>query len=214
MSSSAPFQSDPQTLVSLALRLKGFGEVDVIASVHGLDEAIAAEHLTSLVDAEKATAREVDGSVKYVLTKQGRSEGEAALGVELDASGQRDAVRSAYEAFLLLNGKMLQLCTDWQIVEGTESINDHSDDDYDQEIIGRLVDLDGGLRKVMAPLRGALARFDAYPARFREALDRLLGGEIEYFTKPIISSYHTVWFELHEDLLATLGIDRASEAGH
>jgi len=28
-----------------------------------------------------------------------------------------------------------------------------------------------------------------------------------------MSSYHTVWFELHEDLLATLGIDRASELG-
>ena len=24
----------------------------------------------------------------------------------------------------------------------------------------------------------------------------------------MIDSYHTVWFELHEDLLATLGIER------
>ena len=34
---------------------------------------------------------------------------------------------------------------------------------------------------------------------------------VEWFTKPVIDSYHTVWFELHEDLLATLGIERASE---
>ena len=27
----------------------------------------------------------------------------------------------------------------------------------------------------------------------------------------MIDSYHTVWFELHEDLLATLGIERSSE---
>jgi hypothetical protein len=27
----------------------------------------------------------------------------------------------------------------------------------------------------------------------------------------MIASYHTVWFELHEDLLATLGIERSSE---
>jgi hypothetical protein len=27
----------------------------------------------------------------------------------------------------------------------------------------------------------------------------------------MIESYHTVWFELHEDLLATLGIQRAGE---
>jgi hypothetical protein len=25
-------------------------------------------------------------------------------------------------------------------------------------------------------------------------------------------SYHTVWFELHEDLLTTLGLERASES--
>jgi hypothetical protein len=27
----------------------------------------------------------------------------------------------------------------------------------------------------------------------------------------MIASYHTVWFELHEDLLCTLGIERSSE---
>ncbi len=27
----------------------------------------------------------------------------------------------------------------------------------------------------------------------------------------MIESYHTVWFELHENLLATLGIQRARE---
>ena len=27
-----------------------------------------------------------------------------------------------------------------------------------------------------------------------------------------VASYHSVWFQLHEDLLATLGIDRSGEA--
>jgi hypothetical protein len=39
----------------------------------------------------------------------------------------------------------------------------------------------------------------------------VLTGDHDWFTKPILASYHTVWFELHEDLLATLGLDRASE---
>ena len=209
-----PHLSENSLLVSLALRLKGFGEVEILASVHGLDVSATGEILAAMTEAESAMAREVDGSVKYVLTKEGGADGELALGAELDAIGERQTVRAAYEAFLKLNGQMLQLCTDWQIVMGTETLNDHSDDDYDQEIIARLVDLDSGLRKVMIPLRGAMSRFDGYVGRFREALDRLLAGEIEYFTKPIIPSYHTVWFELHEDLLATLGIDRASEAAH
>ena len=37
-------------------------------------------------------------------------------------------------------------------------------------------------------------------------------GETDWLTKPIIDSYHTVWFELHEDLLATLGLERGHEA--
>jgi pyruvate,orthophosphate dikinase len=30
--------------------------------------------------------------------------------------------------------------------------------------------------------------------------------------RPIIDSYHTVWFELHEDLMAINGLTRAAEA--
>ena len=45
-----------------------------------------------------------------------------------------------------------------------------------------------------------------------EALGKVQGGDHDWFTKPMIASYHTVWFELHEDLLATLGIERSSES--
>jgi hypothetical protein len=56
-----------------------------------------------------------------------------------------------------------------------------------------------------------LARFDGYGRRFRDALGRVQAGEVEWFTRPMMDSYHTGWFELHEDLLATLGIERAKE---
>ena len=36
-------------------------------------------------------------------------------------------------------------------------------------------------------------------------------GDSDWFTKPMIASYHTVWFEMHEDLLCTLGIERGAE---
>ena len=206
--------SDPDLLAALALRLKGFGEAGDVAAVHGLDVDTTRATLEQLAADGKCMAREVDGVTKFVLTPTGREEGEAALAAELDAIGERAGVQEAYERFLELNGQMLQLCTDWQVIDdgsGDQQLNDHSDDDYDAEVLSRLVDLDGQLRQVLAPLRGALARYDGYPARFRNALDRLLSGELDYFTKPIIPSSHTVWFELHEDLLATLGIDRASE---
>ena len=57
-----------------------------------------------------------------------------------------------------------------------------------------------------------MARYGGYGARFAQAISRLDAGELEYFTKPIIDSYHTIWFELHEDLLSSLGIERSQEA--
>ena len=38
-----------------------------------------------------------------------------------------------------------------------------------------------------------------------------MNGEPAWVTRPRVDSCHTVWMELHEDLLATLGIDRGDE---
>jgi hypothetical protein len=61
-------------------------------------------------------------------------------------------------------------------------------------------------------LARSLRRFANYGPRLTTALERVRSGDIDWFTKPMIASYHTIWFELHEDLLATLGIERGQEA--
>jgi hypothetical protein len=78
-------------------------------------------------------------------------------------------------------------------------------------VVGRLADLDSKVQPICADLGAALDRFGRYGARLADALERVRGGDHDWFTKPMIASYHTVWFELHEDLLATLGIERSQE---
>jgi hypothetical protein len=41
-------------------------------------------------------------------------------------------------------------------------------------------------------------------------------GDTTWLTRPIIDSYHTVWFELHEELILAAGLTREDEAkaGH
>ena len=56
-----------------------------------------------------------------------------------------------------------------------------------------------------------LDRFSGYSPRLSAARRRVVAGEHEWLTRPTIDSYHTVWFELHEDLLATLGRTRTQE---
>ena len=67
------------------------------------------------------------------------------------------------------------------------------------------------IEPVLIALAGALWRFGRYPERLGNAMRRVQLGESEWFTKPLLDSYHTVWFELHEDLLATLGLQRGAE---
>ncbi|NOX30163.1 MAG: hypothetical protein GXP35_08965 [Actinobacteria bacterium] len=204
---------DTSRLLSLlGLRLKGFASAEAIAELLDVDTAEITAALEAAANDGLVTFNEAR-SVYILDSAVGRPEGERLLSEQLDNMAVRADVEAAYAAFLKLNGQMLQLCTDWQIRSDTEeqTLNDHTDDDYDQDVIGRLVDLDGQMRPILASLRTAVDRYSAYGPRFRAALDNLLAGELEYFTKPIIASYHTVWFELHEDLLATLGIDRASE---
>ena len=220
---SASYRSEPRLLVWLALRLKGLGEIDDVAAIHALEPDETEWLLAELDEAGHCMFREVGGVPKFILTPTGRDDGEAALAAELDAAGAREAVTAAYRDFLALNPKMLLLCTDWQVLpvdhpaaadpgQGDGGrLNDHSDADYDAAIIKRLEALHSELSGVLSQLRGAMARYDNYEPRFAEALSKLQAGDLDYLTKPMIPSYHTVWFELHEDLLATLGINRADE---
>ena len=83
--------------------------------------------------------------------------------------------------------------------------------DYDARVIGDLRTLHNETAPLVQRLGSLLERFDRYEPRLSTAVERVEAGDRDWFTKPLIDSYHTVWFELHEDLLSTLGKERASE---
>jgi hypothetical protein len=208
---SAP--SDPRTLVMHGLRLKGFAEPAAIAEVVSLPESDTKSMLDQLVGEQLASYR--DGRLSgFTLTPAGRTEHARRLSEELDAHGVRDAIHAAYAQFLRHNGDLLAVCTAWQLREddGPSTINDHSDPAYDAKVIEQLARVHAHVEPICKELAGSLLRFANYGPRLTEALGRVQAGDIDWFTKPMIASYHTIWFELHEDLLATLGIERGQEA--
>jgi len=206
--------SSPALLALHGLRLKGFAEASVVAELFSLDEAVVTAELEQAAESEFAMFR--DGRrTGWALKPAGRTENERLLAEELDASGHRDAVQAAYEGFLALNGTMLAVCTRWQVKDQeAQELNDHTDADYDAAVMAELKALDDGVQPICAELASLFDRFGVYAPRFVLALDKLAAGELEWFTKPVMESYHTVWFELHEDLLASLGINRADEKAH
>jgi hypothetical protein len=203
---------DRALLVLHTVRLKGFADASPVAACTGLPvDAVEAE----LIEARDAglVARR-DGRISgWSLTPEGRSAATDAVAAELGASGKRAEVAQAYRRFLGANKDLLGVCTDWQLraVDGQQLPNDHSDPNYDEEVVKRLRVIDDGIQPVCDDLAGLLGRFGRYGPRLSIALTKVESGEIDWFTKPLIDSYHTVWFELHEDLLATLGIERGSE---
>jgi hypothetical protein len=209
--------SDPDLLVLHSLRLKSLASVATVAELTDLTPEDIEDRLEAF--AGKGWTRHRDGGVLsgWSLTPAGRVEGVRRLADELEATGTRPVIEAAYAQFLTRNQPFLQVCTDWQLRPsgpgGRTEVNDHADADYDRKVIARLQAIDAEVRPVCDTLTAALARYWHYAGRFATALRRVEHGETDWFTRPVLDSYHTVWFELHEDLLATLGIERSSQRG-
>ena len=119
-------------------------------------------------------------------------------------------VLRAYKRFLVLNPELLRLCTEWQVRPGG-SANDHRDHEYDWAILDRLSSVDDRVGPLVSSVARVIDRFDGYRSRLRAARSQIEAGAPDWFTSPRTDSYHTVWMQLHEDLLLALGKDRASE---
>ena len=120
------------------------------------------------------------------------------------------AFLASYENFERLNVDLKGLITDWQTmrVGGSLIPNDHSNPEHDEQILTRLGKLHEHAERVLKGLVVELPRMGAYLRKLEHALDRAEAGETRWVSDAKIDSYHTAWFELHEDLLCLLGQQR------
>ncbi|MGW6441772.1 transcriptional regulator [Lentzea sp. NPDC055074] len=194
-------------LVLHALRCVGTSGLTRVASFTGLGESAVESELIDLAVAGLVTHHRGFGG--WALTEPGRAADAAAVAAELEAAGTRPALAEAFDSFLVLNPELLELCTAWQVraADGVTTINDHTDTAYDTRVLSLFADLHARASVVIAALAAAAPRFARYEARLSEALTRAQAGELDRLADTI-DSYHAIWAELHEDLLATLGIAR------
>jgi hypothetical protein len=172
--------------------------------LRGFVPAKAATHESELVEAGLVMAR----GQNLALTPDGRQA--HALWARLPAGSPEDTVaQEAYQAFLPLNTQLLRICTDWQL-RPDGSLNDHSDSAYDFKILERLDRLDERITILVNRLAEAVPRFSAYPGRLTAALDKI-ADDRQWLASPRCDSYHTVWMQMHEDLLTAVGASREDE---
>jgi hypothetical protein len=200
------------------LSLKGAADTQTVADATGLapekvDEwalALQQENLLSW------NTRPVSG---WQLTAHGREQVRDHLGGALDTL-QRDKILRCYSHFNSLNTALLHTCTAWQALHISSPVTPHDrsqalapDDAMPanrRAILNRLQEIDMAIQPTAAELAEVVTWLDQYPRRLSSAMTHINAGRVQWVASPLVDSYHTVWFELHEDLLALLGLQRSS----
>jgi pyruvate, orthophosphate dikinase len=118
------------------------------------------------------------------------------------------------EEFHSFDQRMKDIVTAWQVrdVAGEQVLNDHSDAAYDAQVLSELAALHSDMEMWLAPLSGAMRRFAVYRVRLGRAAERARDGDQRFIASPRVDSYHSIWFELHEDLIRLAGRRRSDEA--
>ncbi len=195
-----------QHLILHGLAIKKHSSAKTLAPLLGLSETAIAAGLERAVESGRAMAAQ-EG---FLLTPLGRMIVENNYSLSFAALRSDPGLGDAYEQFERLNVVLKQLITDWQTmtVGGQQVPNDHSDPVHDQKTLDRLGDLHEAITPVLERLGGAEPRMRYYLEKLGQALDKADDGGTEWISDVHIDSYHTVWFEMHEDLLRIFGRKR------
>ncbi|PSR66461.1 transcriptional regulator [Nocardia sp. MDA0666] len=194
-----------------AIRLGGFVDTHAVAGRYRMPVDLAESHVRDFRERGWINRFRFGTDAGWSLTESGRAQNERQLADELSECGAKALVEDVYRMFLPLNARLVQACTAWQLTilpDGSMQDNDHQDAQRDRQILDELKSLAKELVPLSVQLAERLARFAGYDTRFAAAL-ALAADNPEMVTGTEHDSAHRVWFELHEDLIATLGVDRA-----
>jgi pyruvate,orthophosphate dikinase len=190
------------------LHIKTISAVDTLASSLLTTEDV----LQPVVDrlTEEGLLGRAAGSL--LLTEAGTARAEELARADREGWGE-GAAAAGLDDFLPLDQRMKTTVTAWQMrdVEGEQVLNDHSDDEYDASVLAALAQLHEETAAWLGSLGSAVRRFPQYLARFERAMAAVRGGDSRFVASPRVDSYHSVWFELHEDLIRLAGRTREDE---
>jgi pyruvate,orthophosphate dikinase len=189
-----------------AVAVKGF------APLEGLADALVSNRdaVRPIADQLVADGLAARTAGAYRLTDAGTVRATELLQAERDAWGA-EAAAAALDVFLDLDHRVKDTVTAWQMRD-PETLNDHLDADYDQAVLNRLEALHDDAVTWLTPLESACPRLSGYRLRLARTMEHIRSGDQRFIASPRVDSFHTVWFELHEDLIQLAGRTRENEA--
>ncbi len=206
----------PTLLPVHGVRVLGHATAAEVARLYGLAPEEVEEHLLDAEARGWVRRPAFRSGESWSVTDLGRAHGEELLAAELDGVGAREAVRAAHGRFVPLNRRLGPVMTRWQLRPTDDdplAFNDHLDAGYDARVLRDVAHLVDELGGVTTELAAALPRLGVHQPRLVAALREARAGDRRWVDSPEVASVNIVWIQLHEDLLATLGIERGAERG-
>lgn len=185
------------------LAIKKSGTAAGVAQITGLSEAVAQQAL----DAAAETGRVAKTAAGYMLQPAAQVALKTSYAREFAGERANPEMQATYDRFEPINRELKAVISDWQTLSlaGQNIPNDHSDAAYDDRIIDRLGDLHERAEPILDHFAAGLPRLAVYKTLLIGALEKAEDGEVAWVSDARCMSYHTVWFELHEDLIRVLG---------
>ncbi|SOX55606.1 MarR family transcriptional regulator [Mycobacterium ahvazicum] len=188
-------------------------------------QAVRLKGRVSPADLSATLNQDVDDAVEQ-LTDSGFLVGDATLRISPSGRDRLDillareregidgaAMTAAYDDFRSVNADFKALVTDWQLKGGPAGKpNAHDDAEYDAAVLARLDGVHARVLPIIEAVAAQLPRLTAYSVKLVAALDKVKSGNSTWLTRPLIDSYHTVWFEWHEELIGAAGLTREQAA--
>lgn len=196
-----------KNLLLHGIAIKKHASVQDAAGAVGLDS----ERAKTLAQEALAAGRVQEAGGKLMLTPAAQMALQSEYATAYAALRDDPAFLAACDDFEAINTSLKQIITDWQTMTvGGESVaNDHTDPDYDANVIDALGDVHEKAEAVLERLAAKLPRLGIYQRKLLAALEAAEDGDTACVSDARTESYHTVWFELHEDLLRVAGRQRA-----
>jgi pyruvate,orthophosphate dikinase len=192
--------------VSRALAIKGMGDPAGIADVLGTAVDEVAAIFATLIEA---------GDLKTMSNNRVRVTPKLTQRVDEWFAAAADRVKNGiikeWDEFHVVNDHFKELVSRWQMreVDGTQVLNDHSDEAYDAEVLGSVrPKIHTLIMPIIERVAQAEPRLIRYRDRLTHALSALEAGDSSMLAHPLKNSYHTVWFGLHEELIRLSGRKR------
>lgn len=145
------------------------------------------------------------------LSEAGHAKAATVLVRERESLGVE--IEGLLPAFDRSNASLKELLRRWQLrpLGPTTVVNDHADSAYDDRVLADLGALIAEAESWLDRLPTAPPRYARYRARLAAAVKRAGQGEPAFVSGLDVDSVHSIWWQLHADLLAVAGRERGED---